>query len=151
MPDVLMGQRVKELVRRYFMEGNKSSNKAYYADLGGNVASPTAKATKRNKAQDTAEYVLGQVREQFSGRSQDGRALWLLKELGADVRAGNCYEMSILAAHMVLRTNTSHNRAYTSVRLEPLVTTFSASCPTPISPSGPLPHFTDSRESNPTI
>ncbi len=102
MPDELMGQRVKELVRRYFMEGRKSSNKLYTSDMGGTVTREDNKADKRERDQYAAQFCLYEIQNDFKRSEKLGSANYAihLLQLKADVRSGNCGEMADMAAYL---------------------------------------------------
>lgn len=103
MPNVLMGQRVKELVRRYFMEGVKSSNKLYATDFAGKDVPATEKAEKRERHQDDAAHYQYQIQNSFHESGETGSSNYArqLLDLQAEVRSGNCGEMSDVAAYLV--------------------------------------------------
>lgn len=100
MPDLVMGHRVMERVRSDFSEGQKSSNKRYTTDLEGKIAAETVKAEHRNTQSETSGYYLYQIQNSFheSGAVGSARYARSLLELEAEVRSGNCGEMSDVAA-----------------------------------------------------
>lgn len=97
-----MGQRVKELSRRYFMEGVKSSNKLIASDLEGRVVPETDKAHRRETNQDDSANYLYQIRAAFEQTGKVGfrKFAKFLLTLEAEIRAGNCAEMCLVSAFL---------------------------------------------------
>ncbi|MBC7844380.1 MAG: hypothetical protein H7099_18860 [Gemmatimonadaceae bacterium] len=102
MADLLMGHRVKELSRRYFMEGVKSSNKLIAADFEGRHVPETPRAQRRETNQDDSGNYIYQIRAEFeeTGKAGGRKFAKFLLALRADIRAGNCAEMCLVSAFL---------------------------------------------------
>lgn len=102
MPDLAMGDRIKDRVRAFFTKGVKSGNKIYDESSSASV--------------DASQFVMTQVKStnrlndairsqnlRLPGAAAYNLALDLVRVPLAD-RAGNCGEMAALAGYYVLTT-----------------------------------------------
>jgi len=102
MPDLVMGDRIRERVREFFKKGHKSGNKLYAINTDGSF-DPVQWQALHVKALARYNHAMDSDRLRLPGMAYYALAQALIRVPITD-RAGNCGEQAALSAWYALKT-----------------------------------------------